>query len=394
MALTAIEIKNLKPKSKPYKVSDSDGLYLEVKPSGKKYWRLKYRIHGKENRISLGAFPDVSILQAREASIKEKKAIMDGIDPALQRKRDKINALHQAKNDFESVAREWHQINYPRWKKRHADEILRRMEANLFPHIGRIPVAELTAPEVLHCLRKLEERKAYEMAKRCQQLCDQVMRFSVQTGRVTQNFVPNLRGALISRPSTPFACIEPDEIPKFLAALEKNKAEMFEQTTLAIKMLLLTFVRTNELIKANWKEFDLEKKQWVVPVERMKMNKEHIVPLSEQVIMILSKLKALNPKNELVFPSISKPRKSMSNNTILKALDRLGYKGKMTGHGFRALAMTTLKEKLNYSHDVIDRQLAHVPKSSVDRAYDRSKFIEERKKMMQDWANYIDKQNK
>lgn len=391
MKLTNLTCKNAKPSDKPYKLFDGGGLYLEVMPNGNRYWRFKYRMHGKENRISLGSFPDVSLTDAREHHRQELKRINDGIDPSLERQKKKRLSSIEAAQTFEAVAREWHSRYTSRWTKRYSESLLRRLEQNVFPDVGNVPVDQLTAPDVVTCLKKIEDRNAHEMAKKCQHLCGQVMRYAVQTGRIKYNFMPDLKGCLVGRSVVSFASITPDELPELLKAIECNKARLYRQTILAIKLMLLTFVRTSELIGAKWDEINIEKAEWVIPAERMKMKKEHIVPLSTQALEILGELKQMNGKREHVFPSIPRPQKPMSNNTILFGLGRLGYKHRMTGHGFRALAMTTIKERLGYRHEVVDRQLAHVPRKSVDKAYDRALFLSERHEMMQEWADYIDK---
>lgn len=389
MKLTNITCKNSKPSDKPYKLFDGAGLYLEVMPNGNRYWRFKYRMHGKENRISLGSFPDVSLVDARERHRQELKRINEGIDPSLERQKKKRLSSIEAARTFEAVAREWHSRYEARWTKRYSESLLRRLDQNLFPEIGNVPVDQLTAPDVVTCLEKIEARNAHEMAKKCQHLCGQVMRYAVQTGRIKYNFMPDLKGCLVGRSAVSFASITPDELPDLVKVIEHNKARLYRQTILAIKLMLLTFVRTSELIGAKWNEVNFEKAEWVIPAERMKMKREHIVPLSSQALEILSELKQMNGKREHVFPSIPRPRKPMSNNTILFGLGRLGYKYRMTGHGFRALAMTTIKERLGYRHEIVDRQLAHVPKKAVDKAYDRAQFLSERCAMMQHWGDYL-----
>lgn len=390
MTLTVFDCKNAKPLNKKYKLYDSGGLYLEVTPNGGRYWHFKFRVHGTEKRLALGPYPEISLSEARNKRDIEKRLLKDGFDPALLRQEKKHLARFQATQTFELVAREWHDVHGKRLSPSYSKEKLSRLERDVFPAIGNVPITKLKAPHILECLRKIEGRNANEMAKRVSQICGQVMRYAVQTGRIEYNFMPDLRGALVGHKSVSFASIEPDELPDLLRAIESNKARLFRQTVLALKLMLLTFVRTGELINASWNEINFERAEWTIPAERMKMRREHIVPLSRQSLDILQELKVLNGKRDYVFPHISNPRKPMSNNTILMALGRLDYKGRMTGHGFRALAMTTIKEKLGYRHEIIDRQLAHVPDNAVDRAYDRAKFLPERHEMMQRWADYID----
>jgi integrase len=261
---------------------------------------------------------------------------------------------------------------------------------DIFPAIGNRPITEINAPELLAALRKVESRGALEIAKRLCQTCGQVFRYAIATGRATKNPVPHLKDALKPMIKGHYAAIEIDDLPLFLETLNTNDARLYLTTRIAIRLMLLTFVRTGELIGARWEEFNLEESVWVIPAERMKMRNEHVVPLSTQAIALIEQLKPISGQRTFLFPNQARPNDHMSNNTILGALKRLGYKGKMTGHGFRALAMSTIKEKLGYRHEVVDRQLAHAPKNKVDAAYDRAKFLGERKIMMQRWADYLD----
>jgi integrase len=390
MALTDSFCKNAQAKAKPYREFDGGGLYLQITTAGAKYWRLKYRYLDKEKCLALGIYPQVSLKEARAMRELAKKQLSNGIDPSQERKKEKRQKVREAENSFKAVAVEWHNLNLENWTPNHAAYTLRRMEQNLFPYIGNQPINTIEPPDLLETLRKIEERGASDMAGRIRSICGQVFRYAVATGRATRNPAADLVGALKPYKKGHFASIEINEIPEFIQALEGNKARLYRHTQLAAKMLMLTLVRTSELIEATWGEFDLENAQWVIPAERMKMRQQHIVPLSSQVLAILAELKALSPNSDYIFPSQFGHKKHMSNNTVLKGLERLGYKGRMTGHGFRSLGLSAIKEKLSYRHEVVDRQLAHAPKSKVDRAYDRAKFLDERKIMMQDWANYLD----
>ena len=390
MPLSDRACQNAKPKAKIYKLADDKGLYLEVKPMGGRYWRLKYRLDGKEKRLAFGVYPEVSLLEARARRDAARKLIADGIDPQEAARDQKEARALRAATTFEMVAREWHGRNLSKWSSNYGQDILHRLEADVFPEIGRKAISELTPLHVLNMLRKIEDRGAHEIVRRTRQFVGQICRYAIQTGRATINPTADLKGAFKTPKREHFAAIEPNELPEFLATLNRNDARLFTQTRLAIRLLLLTFVRTNELIQAKWDEIDLDGAQWLIPAERMKMRRPHIVPLSRQTIAALNELRATNVSSDWVFASSAKPRQHMSNNTILKALERLGYKGRMTGHGFRALAMTAIKEKLGIPHEVVDRQLAHAPRSQVDQAYDRSKFLDQRRRMMQRWADYID----
>lgn len=382
--------KNAKSEIKTKRLFDSAGLYLEVTPTGGKYWRLKYRYGGKEKRLALGVYPAVSLADARTKRDTAKRNLLNGIDPSLAKQEEKRQKSLNTENTFEAVAREWHIHNLERWSKDHGQAILHRLSKNVFPAIGFVPIKELTAPAILQMLRMIEKRGAHEIARRAMQVTGQVIRYAVVTGRAERDPTSDLRGALKPFKKGHYAALETNEIPEFLQKLYRNDARLFPLTRLAVELLMLTFVRTSELIEAKWEEFDLNTATWTIPAERMKMRKSHIVPLSKQVLSILNELKLLNSHREYVFPSQADPKKHMSNNTILFALGRMGYRGKATGHGFRALAMSTIKEQLGYRHEVVDRQLAHSHRNSVDAAYDRAKFLDERRKMMQEWADYLE----
>jgi integrase len=392
-ALTNTACTNAKPESKKYRLYDSGGLYLEVMPSGSKYWRLKYYYLKKERLLALGVYPIVTLAEARDGRDKAKKLLVAGIDPSEAKKQDKRQAVINSENTFEVVAREWHQNQLEKWTEKHAANVLHLLEVNIFTYIGSRPIADIDAPELLEILRKIEKRGALYVSGRIKQICGQVFRYGIATGRGKRDHAADLKGALKVAKVKHFAALDIKEMPEFFSALERNDARLFGRTRRAIKLLMLTFVRTSELINATWDEFDLDNARWEIPAERMKMGNPHIVPLSKQAISLLKEQKAETNhfKNcDWVFPSQLRPLDPMSNNTILFAIGRLGFKGRMTGHGFRALAMSTIKEKLGYRHEVVDRQLAHAPGNKVDRAYDRAKFLDERKKMMQDWAHYLD----
>ena len=392
MKLTTIACTTAKPKEKPYKMADGGGLYLLVNPNGSKYWRLKYRHLGKEKVLALGIFPLVSLADAREKRNDAKKLVMTHTDPSEAKRGIKRRAILRAAQTFEAVAREWHTKEIDRWKPTHGKSILHRLELDVFADIGKRPIAEISASELLQTIKAIEKRGAHEIARKTLRICGQVFKYAIITDRRPDSVNPAaaLSGALKSYKHGHYAALDAKDLPVFLKKLDRNEARLFPQTIRATRLLMLTFVRTSELIQAKWDEFDLEGKEWLIPAERMKMGKEHIVPLSLQVVSLLKKQKELTGEWQWVFPNVTHPRKHMSNNTILSGLKRMGYKGEMTGHGFRALAMSTIKEKLNYRHEVIDRQLAHAHRSNVDAAYDRAQFLPERRKMMQQWADYLD----
>ena len=394
MTLTNIQCKNAQPKEKPYKLAAGRGLYLEIMPNGSKYWRMKYRIKadGKliEKRIAFGVYPETSLKEADDKCTEARKLLDQGEDPLSVRRESKRAAEINSENSFEVIARKWHETFKDKWTERHANTVLRRMERDVFSEIGNMPIKDIKPSQLIKVLDKVQGRGAHEPAHRLRQYCAQIFRYAIIHEIADTNPAAEIGMVLKPIVKTHYACLDIKEIPDLLRALHFNNARLHTDTRLAIKLLMLTFVRTKELIEAKWDEFDLENAQWVVPAERMKMRNEHIVPLSQQAVAILKDLKERNEKWGWIFPGHHSPRKHMSNNTVLKGLERLGFKGRMTGHGFRALAMTTIKEKLDYRHEVIDRQLAHAPKSMVQRAYDRAQFLDERKIMMQEWADYID----
>lgn len=391
MPLSDKQCKALTASQKGYKRYDSHGLYLEVAPNGSKYWRLKYRFAGKEKRLALGTYPEVSLVEAREKRDAYKKLLASRIDPASARREEKEAIAVSTATTFELVAREWHARYKDKWSPDHAQRIIGLMERDVFPQIGGLPIANIKPIQVLNALSKIEDRGAHEVAKRSLQYCGQIFRYAVITERTERDPTTSLKRVLKPAKHGHYAAIEADDIPDFLRALARNEARLFEQTRRAIQILMLTFVRTSELIEAKWPEINLDEKQWLIPAERMKMRRAHIVPLSDQVCQLLREQKELAGKWEWVFPSQPNPRTHMSNMTILKALGNLGYKGRMTGHGFRALAMSTIKERLGYRHEVIDRQLAHAHKNQIDAAYDRASFLPDRRRMMQEWADYLDR---
>jgi integrase len=390
MKLTDALCKNIKTDGKPQKLFDGGGLYLEVTKSGGKHWKLKYRFGNKEKKLGLGAYPLIPLKEAREKREDAKKMLDKNIDPSLVKLESKNKAFTDTSNTFEAIAVEWHDNVKGKWSADYADTILKRMKADIFPSLGRIPIRNITPPILLNALRRIENRGVFETTKRARQYCSQIFRYAVATGRADRDVSVDIIGAFKHVRTEHYAALDAKDLPEFLHKLHTNEARLYSQTKMAIELMLLTFVRTNELLEATWEEIDFKDRVWTIPAERMKMRKAHIVPLSDRVLEILIELYSANNQWKYVLPGQVSPRKPMSNNTILYALYRMGYKGKTTGHGFRALAMTTIKEKLGYRHEVVDRQLAHAHRNSVDAAYDRAQFLDERKVMMQEWANYID----
>lgn len=380
-----------KPKKSPKKLSDGDGLYLWIMPNGKKYWRFLYRYHGKQKSLSFGPYPLISLKEARAKKAEARKMLMEFKDPSLERQKEKAMSKESSENTFEPIAREWYELRKDSWRPRYADEVIKRLEQDIFPYLGRYPITEIEPPLLLQVIRKIERRGAAELAKRQLQKCGEIFRYAIACGKAVRDPSHDIRDALKPVKKGHFACLDLREMPEFLKALSRNNARLHRSTRNALRLIMLTFVRTNELINARWEEIDWDRKEWVIPAERMKMGKEHIVPLSRQALEILEDQKEIAGNWPLVFPSVVRPRKSISNNTILGAIKRLGYQGRMTGHGFRALAMSNIKEHLGYRHEVVDRQLAHVHANKINRAYDRAMFLADRKLMMQEWADFIDK---
>lgn len=394
MKLTDTACKNAKPVDKPYKRFDGGGLYLEVMPNGNKLWRLKYRYLGKEKRISLGAYPLVSLAEAREGRGEAKKLLIRDIDPSTARRDRKHNFIRNAQNTFEAVAREWYENQENRWSKKYAAKVMRGMTVNIFPFIGSRPIAQITPPELLDCLRKIEKRGALDIAGRTKQICGQVFRYAIQTGKCERDAAADLKGALKTRKKTHFASIEGKDISAFINALERNDARLYARTRRAIWLSMLTFVRPGEIRQACWSEVDWQEKQWTIPADKMKMHRDHIVPLSKQALAILKEQKEETGQlnTDWVFPSQIKPRQCMSDGTVNRAIKRLGYGGKMVAHGFRALARTTIRERMGHDSEIIEKQLAHKTRNPLGEAYDRTQFLPQRVKMMQEWADYLDAQ--
>ncbi len=390
MPLKDVNVRNAKPREKAYKLTDEKGLYLFVSPNGSKSWRLKYRVLGKEKTLSIGLYPEISLSDARKARDNARKQLTEKIDPGAAKQLLKRTAKEAAENSFEVLAREWHVKFLNRWTKEHGERILSRLEQNVFPWLGKRPICETDAPELLSALRRIEARGAIETAHRIQQTCSQVFRYAIVTGRAQRNPALDLRGALAPVKKSHHASItDPNEIGTLLRAVDAYKG--FFVTQCALKLAALFFVRPGELRHAEWSEFDFEKEEWRIPPEKMKMRETHIVPLSSQAISILRELHALTGNGKYVFPSIRSNNRPMSENTVLDALRRLGYTpDEMTGHGFRSMASTLLNEQ-GWNRDAIERQLAHGERNTVRAAYNYAEYLPERKKMMQKWADYLDK---
>jgi integrase len=390
MKLNDQKCKNAKPKEKTYKLFDGGGLYLEVMPAGGKLWRLKYRFGSKEKRLSFGSYPIISLKDARDKRDDAKLLLAGNIDPSISKQEEKITNHINAGNTFEAIAREWIEKRKGEISQKTLDTIQRRLENNLFPRIGKLPIKSINAPILLDALKSVEARGVIDMTKRVRQSAGQIFRFAIASGRADYNPSQDISDALKTKEVQHLKSMPLAELPEFLRKINRNDARLYRQTCLALRLMVLTFTRKKELSHAKWCEFNFEDKMWIIPAERMKMKKEHYVPLSTQVLEILRELKEMNCNWDYVFPSLHKPSKPMHEDTILRALYKLGHKGTATIHGFRALAMTTIMEELGYRYEVPDLQLAHSKGDAVRKAYDRTQFLDERTKMMQEWADYVD----
>ncbi len=364
------------------------GFISGVYEDGRKYWRLRYKIHDKEKSLSLGVYPIVGLKQAREFAQAERVKLVSNIDPSIDRRINKQKAKQAATNSFEAVAAEWHAKQHT-WTKSHSMGVLRKLEVDVFPYIGMYPIDTIEAPQLLNMIRIIEQRGSYDLAHRVLGVCGQVFRYGLSTGRCTRDPSGDLRGALAPHRKKNQAAVKPEELPQLLRTIATYERTGDRQTQLALQLLALTFVRTNELIGALWNEFDLNNALWIVPALRMKMRNEHVVPLTRQALDILAELKSIAGDSRYLLPGRN-PNKPISNNTLLFALYRLGYKGKMTGHGFRAVASTALNESGLFSPDAIERQLAHGEKNEVRGAYNRAEYLPERKRLMKWWSDHLE----
>lgn len=410
MPLTDPAIRNAKPREVPYRLHDEKGLYLEVSPSGGKWWRFKYRIGGKEKRLSLGVYPETPLADrtkketdpetgretvkvvavgARTKRDEARALVAEGIDPGVNRKAIKAARADRAANSFEVVAREWYDKQSANWVEAHGGRILKRLERDIFPWLGGRPVAEITPPELLDSLRRIEARGAIETAHRALANCGQVFRYAIATGRATSDPSRDLRGALPPIKGEHFAAVtDPKRVPDLLRAIDGYQGTL--TVKFALRLAPLVFVRPGELRNAQWADIDLEAAEWRFTVSKTKT--QHIVPLAAQAVAILKELHPLTGGGRFVFPGARSPKRPMSENAILAALRGAGIpREEMTGHGFRAMARTLLDEALHVPAHLIEHQLAHAVRDPLGRAYNRTAHLPERHAMMQQWADYLDK---
>jgi integrase len=380
MPLTHYALLNAQPREKAYRLFDGHGLYLEVSPGGGKYWRLKYRFHGREQRLALGIFPVVALKAARQRCMEARAQIAAGINPSAERKLAK--QLRRSDESFEAIAREWYAAFSQNWTPTHGDRILRRLETYVFPWVGTVPIREVTAMNVLECLRRLEQQNTHDTARRVLRYCSQTLRYAIITGRAETDVLSGLRGALAPRNTQHRACTKtPREVGALLAAIDGYDGRLV--TKFALRFAPLVFVRPGELRHASWKDFDFLQCKWRIPADQMKARQPHIVPLSSQAIELLRELRPLTGANSYVFPGERTSTRPMSNNTLNAALRRMGYgRDDMTAHGFRSVASTLLNE-LGWDTDAIERQLAHGERDGVRAVYNYAQYLPERRLMMQ-----------
>jgi integrase len=390
MGLTNLKIKQATAQDKAYKLSDDKGLYLYIIPKAQKYWRMDYRFGGKRKTLALGVYPETTLADARSKCEEARKLIKNDIDPADVKRAKKIAKTQSQENSFKALALEWFAIKTPHWSSDHIYRVNSILNKELFPHVGNRSVGEITAPDLLACLRRVESRGAIETAHRVKQVAGQVFRYAVASGKAERDPSADLKDALATPIKSHFAAItEPKEVGKLLIALDDYQGTPEVATALILAPLL--FCRPNELRRMEWEEINFDKQEWHLPASKMKTKADHIVPLCKQAIEALQSLLQLTGHRQYVFPRARSPKRPMSDNAVLSALRRLGIpKEQMTGHGFRAMARTLLDEELGYRIEWIECQLAHAVKDANGRAYNRTTYLKQRKDMMQHWADYLD----
>lgn len=392
MSLTDTTIRSTKPGEKPAKLADSKGLYLLLNPNGSRWWRMDYRFAGKRKTLSMGTYPDVSLKAARTRLDEARKLLTEGTDPSEYRKATKNMRQELAANTFEVIGREWYAKTAPTMAESTKQKLLRRLEVDVFPVIGHRAIAELAAPDLLAVIRRIESRGALDIAKRMHNACGRVFRYAVGHGLATRDPSRDIELKDILPPADTkhhAAVTDPKLVGELLRAIGGFTGAFATQC--ALRLAPLVFVRPGELRHAEWTEFDFDKTEWRIPAGKMKMKEQHIVPLSAQAVAILKEIQPVTGRGKYVFPSERGGGRPMSENTVNAALRRLGYtKEEMTGHGFRSMASTLLHET-GWTHAVIERQLAHGERNKVSAAYNHAEHLPERRKMMQSWADYLDK---
>lgn len=386
MPLTDVKVRTAKPQDKPYKLTDGRGLYLLVNTNGSRYWRMKYRVMGREKLLSIGVYPDISLAVARQKRDEARRALAQGNDPGAIKKAEKQAKKIAAENTFEAIAREWHKAKADRWSLRYRDEIIDTFEKDIFPYIGLRPIAEIKPLELLETLKRMEKRGALEKMRKVRQRCGEVFRYAIITGRAEYNPAPDLAGALAVHKKQHLPFLTAQELPDFLQDLAGYTGSIITKT--ATYLIMYTGVRTQELRFARWQDIDLDKAMWEVPAEHMKMRRPHKVPLSRQVISLLKQLQPITGHYPLVFIGRNDQRKPISKESINQVIELLGYKGRLTGHGFRHTMSTILHEQ-GYDSAWIEMQLAHVDKNAIRGAYNHAQYLDGRREMMQWYADYL-----
>ncbi|QGX90920.1 DUF4102 domain-containing protein [Tatumella sp. TA1] len=386
MKLNARQVDTAKAQDKPYKLSDGGGLYLLVNPTGSKYWRLKYRVAGKEKLLSVGVYPDVTLADARSKREDAKRIIAAGGDPSQEKQAEEAAKVLAVQNSFESIAIEWHNHKKENWSQGYAEDILEYLTKDIFPFIGKRAINEIKPAEMLAVLRKMEQRGVLDKLKKTRQACRQIFTHAVITGRAENNPVTDLSGALKAPKQKHFPHLNVEEIPAFLTELNKYSGSMI--TRIATKLLMITGPRTIELRTTEWADIDFDKGIWQIPAERMKMRRPHIVPISRQARELLEELHQLTGRGRYVFHGRNDAGKPMSEASINQVIKRIGYDGRATGHGFRHTLSTILHEQ-GYNSAWIETQLTHVDKNSIRGTYNHAKYLEGRRTMLQDYADYL-----
>lgn len=392
MALTDAALRTAKPTDKPYKLSDGKGLFALVHPNGSKYWRLKYRYDGKEKTLALGVYPETGLKEARQRCDDARKLLANDTDPGTVKKVQKAARLADAENSFKAVSIEWLSKQKPAWSEGHYDRVYARLENNAWPKLGKLPISSIKPVTVLEALREIEKRNAHYMAGRVKETVGQVMRYAVATGRAEYDPTPSLKGALTAHVTKHMASVtDPKRVGEILRMFDGFIGS--HAVRVALNLAPLVFARPGELRMMRWVELDLEGKLWDLPRGRMKMRESHLVPLSTQAVALIEEMRPHSGHLEHVFPGARDPKRAMSNAAINAALRRLGIdtQEELTGHGFRAMARTILRERLGFDSEWVEAQLSHKKQGALGSAYDRTTFIEQRKEMMQAWADYLDK---
>jgi integrase len=393
--LTDTKIRNTKPGEKPIKLTDGGGLYLEVRPTGAKLWRYRYRIAGKENVFAVGEYPALGLANARAIRSSARELVKQGIHPAHNRQSEKAAQVSENANTFKAVALEWIEQRKSKWTPYYFRQIDRFLNADVYPYIGSLPIRNVTAAHLLEIVKRIEKRGAETVALNVRQWCSAIFRYAVATLRADIDPAAALRGAIHRPKVVHHKPMTRKQVADFVKALEGYAG--YRTTVIALRLMLLTFVRTVELRAAYWAEIDLERAEWRIPAERMKMREPHIVPLSRQAVELLRELHTYTGGRGMLFPNYRNPKTCMTATTLNRALERMGFNGKdsigFSAHGFRATASTILNE-IGFRPDVIERQLAHAERNKVRASYNQAEYLEERRAMMQQWADMTDEMAK